>query len=246
MQTAMRYLRLFLSLGLFVPLQAQVSNVDFSTQVLPIFVSAGCTSNGCHGTGAGNFTLSSDAGTAYNAIVGVPSGCSGFNYITASDTASSYIYLKITDQHSCSGSRMPASNTTYFDTNTDKLELIRVWIVEGALEQAETIALRPQAGTPYRFGLEPNYPNPFNPATTIYYLLPEPSQLQLTVYDLAGRTVTTLINGPTDAGYRSVVWRGLDASGQPVPAGVYLYRVTARGFATGQRFSQTRKMILLK
>ena len=87
---------------------------------------------------------------------------------------------------------------------------------------------------------------PANPVTTIEYALPEPSQVQLVVYDLAGRTVATLVSGFVDAGYGGVVWQGRDASGRSVPTGIYIYRIVATGLDSGERFTQTRKMVLLK
>jgi len=236
----------FLSLGCLAPLQGQISNVDFSNQVMPVFASAGCSSSSCHGGGINGLTITTDAATTYNNIVGVASTCNGINYIEPMSLNASYIYRKIIGTHSCSGGRMPASNPAYFDTNTDKLEIIRVWIEEGALQAAGTVALTAPQHAPLPYSLEPNYPNPFNPVTTIYFVLPAASHVRLTVYDLTGRSVTTLVNGVTDAGYRSVKWQGRDASGQSVPAGVYLYVVTASSLGSGERFSQTRKMVLLK
>jgi len=99
---------------------------------------------------------------------------------------------------------------------------------------------------PEVFNLGAAHPNPFNPVTTIDYALPEASQVQLIVYNLAGRMVTTLVSANVDGGYRSVVWQGRDAAGRPVPSGVYLYRIVVTGLVSGERFIQTRKMVLLK
>ena len=247
MKPTARNLAISLLMALLGPLRAQVTNVDFASQVMNVFSSAGCSGGSCHGGGAGGLTITTDAGNTYNNIVGVASSCNGINYIEPMSTNASYIYRKIIGTQSCGGSRMPANNPAYFDTNTDQLEIIRVWIEEGALETPSTVAVRSPEGTlPVHFSLKPNYPNPFNPVTTIYFVLPAASHVRLTVYDLTGRTVTTLVNGVSDAGYRSVVWQGRDASGQSVPAGVYLYRVTASSLGSGERFSQTRKMVLLK
>ena len=116
-----------------------------------------------------------------------------------------------------------------------------------ALETPSTIAVRSATGTvPSIFALEPNFPNPFNPATTLTYDLPAAAYVVLQVHDLSGRHIRTLAQGRQNAGRHRATWRGLDNAGQPVPTGVYLYRVTARDDASGERFSQTRKMILLK
>ena len=93
---------------------------------------------------------------------------------------------------------------------------------------------------PKTFALHQNYPNPFNPVTTLRYDLPEKSLVNITIYDLLGRQVTTLINQTQDAGYKSVIWDATNDYGKPVSAGIYLYQIH-----TGQYIS-TKKMVLLK
>ena len=93
---------------------------------------------------------------------------------------------------------------------------------------------------PDEFALHSNYPNPFNPTTTISYDLPEQAQITLGIYDLLGKRIKTLVNQSQDAGRQIVMWDGTDDVGRQVSAGVYLYRIQA-----GQ-FTQTRKMLFLK
>jgi len=93
---------------------------------------------------------------------------------------------------------------------------------------------------PREFALSPNYPNPFNAATTIRYALPEKAHVRIEVINLLGQKVTTLVDRTMPSGQHSAVWNGTDASGKPVASGVYFYRLT-----TGD-FVQTRKMMLLK
>jgi len=93
---------------------------------------------------------------------------------------------------------------------------------------------------PEQFALHYNYPNPFNPTTTISYDLPEQAQVTLSVYDLLGKKIKTLVNQSQDAGNNIAVWDGTDNLGRQVSAGVYLYRIKAG------EFIQTRKMLLLK
>ena len=71
------------------------------------------------------------------------------------------------------------------------------------------------------------YPNPFNPTTTLRLGLPVRSLVALTLYNIAGQRVRTLLNTTMEAGYYSVLWNGRDEQGQPVSSGVYLYRVQA-------------------
>ena len=93
---------------------------------------------------------------------------------------------------------------------------------------------------PTEFALHQNYPNPFNPITTLRYELPENGLVNITIYDMVGRQVKTLVNQRQDAGYRSVVWDATNDNGKPVSAGIYLYQIQAGGNM------QTKKMVLLK
>jgi beta-glucanase (GH16 family) len=94
---------------------------------------------------------------------------------------------------------------------------------------------------PAGYALHPCHPNPFNPATTISYDLPEPAGVRLTIHDLAGRLVRTLAAGTVvGAGRHEAVWNGRDDAGTIMAAGVYFYRLDAAGF------SETKRMTLLK
>jgi flagellar hook assembly protein FlgD len=85
-----------------------------------------------------------------------------------------------------------------------------------------------------------NYPNPFNPITTLSYDLPENSFVNITIYNLLGREVRRLINQTQDAGFKSVIWNATNNQGNPVSAGLYLYQIRAG------KYVQTKKMLLLK
>jgi len=94
---------------------------------------------------------------------------------------------------------------------------------------------------PSRFALRPAVPNPFNPTTTLAYELPEASSVRLSVYATDGRLVRTLVNEPNQApGLHEVLWHGRDDAGREVAAGVYFYRLDAKGF------SDTRRMVFVK
>ena len=93
---------------------------------------------------------------------------------------------------------------------------------------------------PYKFALHQNYPNPFNPVTTLRYDLPEDAMANITIYDMMGRQVSTLVNRKQTAGYKSVQWNATNNAGSPVSAGIYLYMIQAG------EFRQTKKMVLLK
>ena len=72
-----------------------------------------------------------------------------------------------------------------------------------------------------------NFPNPFNPVTTLRYDLPENNLVNITIYDMMGRQVKNLVNQTQDAGYKSVIWDATNDYGKPVSAGIYLYQIQA-------------------
>jgi len=93
---------------------------------------------------------------------------------------------------------------------------------------------------PKNYTLHENYPNPFNPTTTLRFDLPEVSNLTLTIYNMLGQKVKTFNYQNTSAGYHSVKWNATNDYGDPVGAGVYLYQLQTKDFV------KTRKMVLLK
>jgi hypothetical protein len=95
-------------------------------------------------------------------------------------------------------------------------------------------------GVPVEFALHENYPNPFNPTTTLRFDLPEISDITLTIYNMLGQKVRTFNYQNTSAGYHSVTWDATNDYGEQVGAGVYLYQLQTKDFV------KTRKMVLLK
>ena len=93
---------------------------------------------------------------------------------------------------------------------------------------------------PLEYSLFSNYPNPFNPTTQIRYDLPEDANVNITIFDIMGRSIRSLVNSKQIAGYRSIQWNATNNQGQPVSAGLYLYTIQAG------EFRQVRKMVLLK
>jgi len=94
--------------------------------------------------------------------------------------------------------------------------------------------------TPTEYALHDNYPNPFNPTTTLRFDLPEVSSITLTIYNMLGQRVRTFNMNDTPAGYHSIKWNATNDYGDPVGAGVYLYQLQAN------QYVKTRKMVLLK
>ena len=97
------------------------------------------------------------------------------------------------------------------------------------------------AQIPSGFSLEQNYPNPFNPSTSIKYSVPEISKVKLSIYDVSGKEVNTIVNTVQLPGEYSILWRGKDARGNNVSSGVYFYNLTA-----GNNFTETKRMLLVK
>ena len=95
-------------------------------------------------------------------------------------------------------------------------------------------------GIPTVFALHENYPNPFNPTTTLRFDLPEVSDITLTIYNMLGQRVKTFNMNDTPAGFHSIKWNATNDYGDPVGAGVYLYQLRAN------QYVKTRKMVLLK
>ena len=93
---------------------------------------------------------------------------------------------------------------------------------------------------PEDYSLSQNYPNPFNPTTTISFSVPVEGNVVLSIYDITGRLVTTLVDKSMSSGYHEVTWDSTDLMGSNVSAGLYIYSLQAEGVAL------TRKMVLMK
>ena len=102
------------------------------------------------------------------------------------------------------------------------------------------LSLTNNAELPNRFDLHQNYPNPFNPVTSINYQLAGDAQVKLTIYDIMGQKIRTVVNENQSSGFHSVLWDGKDNYNNPVSSGVYFYRIHAGDYI------QTRKMILMR
>ena len=149
---------------------------------------------------------------------------------------SSFAYAKISNEN---------FNNNQFITNVNgkdskAVDLIYQFYTEdGQLlsQGTESVMLK---AVPEHFSLHQNYPNPFNPVTTINYDLPRQSMVNLVVYDIMGRKVSTLINEQRSEGYHSTVWNARNQQGAPVSAGIYFYQIQT------SEYVKTRKMVILK
>ena len=113
-------------------------------------------------------------------------------------------------------------------------------LVAGDQQYVEETVLKILSEIPEEFSLSQNYPNPFNPLTKIDFSLPKTGRVVITIYNLLGQEVTTLINERLSYGYHTVTWQGTDRMGRPVGSGVYFSELKAAGNR------KTRKMLLLK
>jgi hypothetical protein len=93
---------------------------------------------------------------------------------------------------------------------------------------------------PSRFVLKQNYPNPFNPETAIEYSVPKGEHVLLTVYNLAGQRIRTLVDGQQAPGKYTAKWNGRDEKGAIMPSGIYIYQVTA------DHYKESKRMVLMK
>jgi len=117
----------------------------------------------------------------------------------------------------------------------------------GCSEGIELIKLTPDTSTgvdsierPSSFVTVSAFPNPFNPSTTISFRISQKTRVNLTVYNINGQSVNTLVDTIKEAGNHSVIWYGTDSSGMKVASGIYLYRLKAGNF------SKTQKMTFMR
>ncbi len=104
-----------------------------------------------------------------------------------------------------------------------------------------TVAVDDNTALPTVFDLAQNFPNPFNPTTTIEYSVPVVSEIYIGIYNLLGQEIQTLVFGEHQPGFYTANWNGLNKNGTRVESGMYLYRISS---STG--YSATKKLVLLK
>jgi len=93
---------------------------------------------------------------------------------------------------------------------------------------------------PNRYSISQNYPNPFNLSTTIRYTIPTRSQVTISIYNVMGQKVNTIVDETKSAGSHTAYWDGTDKAGKVVSTGVYFYRILAGDFV------ESKRMMLLK
>ena len=97
------------------------------------------------------------------------------------------------------------------------------------------------ASLPVVFSLAQNYPNPFNPSTQITFDVPVSTDIiQLSIYNVLGQNVNTLVNSVMSAGTHTIEWNATDLSGSPVASGIYFYELRS------ETFTERKKMLLIR
>ena len=136
---------------------------------------------------------------------------------------------------------LPGATVKFSVVATDGIDIVKVTGDDRVLfvNRYDYLSIAAE-GIPLEFALHENYPNPFNPTTTLRFDLPEVSDITLIIYNMLGQKVKTFNMQSTPAGYHSVTWNATNDLGAQVGAGVYLYRLQTKNFV------KTRKMVLLK
>ena len=136
------------------------------------------------------------------------------------------------------GLSFDAATRTIAGTPRAAGEPVYTYTVTDANGASASLALHTR---PAEFALAANFPNPFNPATTIQYALPQAADVELMVYNVVGQPVRTLVAEHQSAGRYAVEWDATDDSGRSLSSGMYFYRLQAGG-----EFREVKKMLLLK
>ena len=134
----------------------------------------------------------------------------------------------------------PHHSVFFVYANTDANGQYTQWREDPDVVNGTVALVAAGPSLPTEFGLDQNYPNPFNPTTRLSFALPTNAHVQLTVYNVLGQAVRTLVDEDMAAGTHEVTWNGRNGDGQQVSSGIYFYRINAGNF------SATKKMMMLK
>ncbi len=156
-------------------------------------------------------------------------GLFGFMPVYADDPSTSDAEgVQLGESFTLSVNGVATEETFEFTGHGDKLEITGLTAKGGG----ETL--------PGTFSLSQNYPNPFNPTTTIEFSLPAAGKATIEIFNVLGKRVATVFDGPAEAGANRIEWNATDHNDQKVASGIYFYRLTA------DNYNETKKMILLK
>ena len=205
----------------FVLFSKPFSQVDYNSQIQPIF-DTNCTT--CHNY-AGSATLNL---TSFSGLIN--GGVSGPSII-AGDHENSLLYQRLILPVGSAGSMPPN-----VPLSQSEIDLIAQWIDQGATLQLDEV----NNIHPRDLNLQQNYPNPFNPETRIDYQIFSSGYTTLTIFNIRGENVKTIFKGTTSIGNYSIFWDGTDDSGKLLPSGHYFYQLK------NNEIIDTKKMVFLK
>ena len=154
------------------------------------------------------------------------------DYLVTGTGSDSMLTYSVYSYHNPTGTLSDNASSIVYATCNPKIEL-------------PTLPAFTESSIPTSFAVS-NYPNPFNPSTTIAYQIAKPASVKLDIYDILGRKVRNLIDGDVSVGYYSVIWNGRGESGKDVSSGTYLYRFTAVPRSGEKAFIHSGKLMLLK
>jgi len=143
---------------------------------------------------------------------------------------------------------IPAPDSTFPDGTISSALFYRLAAIDAGGHRStptDELSLAPtgieeSSSIPKQYKLAQNYPNPFNPKTTIRFTLLKAERVDLSIYNILGQKVTTLINGEKEAGNHQVEWDATDEKGTAVTSGIYFYRIETFNFR------QVKRMLFLK
>ena len=205
----------------FVLFSKPLSQVDYNSQIQPIF-DTNCTT--CHNY-AGSATLNL---TSFSGLIN--GGVSGPSII-AGDHENSLLYQRLILPVGSAGSMPPN-----VPLSQSEIDLIAQWIDQGATLQLDEV----NNIHPRDLNLQQNYPNPFNPETRIDYQIFSSGYTTLTIFNIRGENVKTIFKGTTSIGNYSIFWDGTDDFGKLLPSGHYFYQLK------NNEIIDTKKMVFLK
>jgi hypothetical protein len=183
------------------------------------------------------YLLYQDTSAPFDSVAGI------YNFVTFTADTGKVVYLPwslsaLVNDYTVTCD--PPSSTPFSDVGLGKFQgrgpvLRDIMRIFGMTTRTDVASM-----TGFANELKPASPNPFNPKTTIQYSLASRGRVSLSVFDVSGRRVTTLVDDVMDAGPHQVVWDGRNHSGHQVASGLYFMRMSA------ERFSATEKLTLLK
>jgi len=137
-------------------------------------------------------------------------------------------------------------SVSFYEMNTKNGQMELLYKISVERDQSTAIKDEP-VKFPTSVLLARNYPNPFNGQTNIVYSIPEKSKTELSIYDIRGAKMITLVNGLKEKGEHKIIWNGANSLGIKLPSGIYFYRIKIIGDKSGSHFSSiVKKMVYLK